>query len=309
LGCNPGTVTFSNLYTGADNGFLPFNAVAHNALAQPFLNVSVGNSIYHSLQAKITHRLSHGLQLQGSYTYAHAIDDSNDPIVPAQGNRSLPRNSRNLAEERGNSDNDVRHVGVIGYIWETPLGKGNRYLNSGLTGRIFEGIQFSGITTLQTGHPFDVFTSTDMERTGLSGRADLVGDPYAPGSNTAASAGGNKVWITNPAAFSDRTDAFGGPAFVGPGSSGRNHFHGPGFVNFDLTMSKKMKLTERFNAELRVECYNIFNHPHFNNPGDTGSSLGNRVGSPIFGLITSTVARPDATTSARQMQVAVKLNF
>ena len=83
------------------------------------------------------------MQLQGAYTYAHAIDDSNDPIVPAQGNRSFPRNSRNLAEERGNSDNDVRHVGVISYIWETPLGKGKSYLNSGLAGRIFEGIQFS----------------------------------------------------------------------------------------------------------------------------------------------------------------------
>jgi hypothetical protein len=33
------------------------------------------------------------------------------------------------------------------------------------------------------------------------------------------------------------------------------------------------------------------------------------VGSPIFGLITSTVTRPDGTTSARQMQVGLKLNF
>jgi hypothetical protein len=33
------------------------------------------------------------------------------------------------------------------------------------------------------------------------------------------------------------------------------------------------------------------------------------LGSPIFGLITNTVTRPDATTSARQMQVALKLTF
>jgi hypothetical protein len=307
--CTPATVTKLNLIEGADDGRLPFNAVASNALEQPFFQRSIGNSIYHSLQAKISHRLSHGLQLQGAYTFAHGIDDSNDPLNPAQGNRGFPRNSRNIGEDRGNSDNDVRHIGVISYIWEAPIGKGKNFLNTGFAGRVFEGIEFSGITTLQTGHPFDVFTNTDMERTGVSGRADLVGDPFAPGANTDASAGGNKVFFSNPAAFSARADANGGPLFVAPGSTGRNHFYGPGFVNFDMTFAKKMKFGERFEAELRAECYNIFNHPHFNNPGDLSSSLGNLQGSPIFGLITSTVQRPDATTSARQMQVALKLSF
>jgi hypothetical protein len=310
FGCTPGTVTFGNLFNGANNNRLPFNAIAFNALVQPLLQVSVGNSLYNSLQAKLTQRLRHGLQFQAAYTWAHGIDDSNDALSPAQGNRGLPRNSRNLREERSNSDSDVRHIMVISYIWETPLGKGKAHLNSGVAGKIFEGIQFSGITSAQTGHPFDVFSTTDMERTGLSGRADLVGDPFAGGANTAQStAAGNRVWFTNTSAFSARTDAFGGPLFVGPGSTGRNHFYGPGFVNFDLTMSKKTRIGEHVVAELRVECYNIFNHPHFNNPGDTGSSLGNRLGSPIFGQITSTVTRPDATTSARQMQVALKLSF
>jgi Carboxypeptidase regulatory-like domain len=309
FGCTPATVTKANLFTGADFGALPFNAVAQNAVVQPFYQRSIGNSIYHSLQAKITHRLSHGLQIQGAYTWSHAIDDSNDPLAPAAGNRGFPRNSLDLAEERGNSDNDIRHIAVISYIWETPFGKGKAYLNSGVVGKIFEGIQFSGLTTLQTGHPFDVFSTTDMERTGLSGRADLVGDPFAPGSNTEANAGGSKVWFTNPGAFSGRADADGGPLFVAPGSVGRNHFYGPSFVNFDLTFSKTMKVTERVAAELRVECYNIFNHPHFTNPGADAAVLGNQLGSPIFGEITSTVQRPDATTSARQMQVALKVNF
>lgn len=309
FGCTPATVTKTNLYNGADTGRLPFNAVAQNALLQPFYQRSVGNSIYNSLQMKLTHRLSHGMQFQASYTYAHGIDDSNDPLAPAAGNRGFPRNSLNLAEERGNSDNDIRHVATVGYILEMPFGKGKSHLNSGFTGQVFEGIQLSGITTLQTGHPFDVFSSTDMQRTGLSGRADLVGDPYAPGSNTPATAAGNKIWFTNPDAFSARTDANGGPLYTGPGTSGRNNFYGPSFVNFDLSLSKKMAITERIGTELRVECYNIFNHPHFNNPGSDAAVNGNLVGSPIFGLITNTVARPDATTSARQMQVALKVTF
>jgi hypothetical protein len=80
-------------------------------------------------------------------------------------------------------------------------------------------------------------------------------------------------------------------------------------VDFDLAFSKTMKFTERVNAQLRVEGYNIFNHPHFNNPGSDSAVLGNLVGSSIFGLITSAATRPDATTSARQMQVALKVNF
>jgi hypothetical protein len=309
FGCTPATVTKSNLYVGADNSRLPFNAVAHNALFQPIYNQSVGNSIYNALQAKVTHRLSHGLQAQVSYTWAHSIDDSGDPIDPASGNRSFPRNSRNLAEERANSDNDIRHVAVISYLWELPFGRGKAYLSNGVLGKVFEGMQFSGITSIQSGHPFDVFSTTDMERTGLSGRADLVGNPFAAGANTQATAGGNKVWFTNPDAFSLRQDADGGPLFVGPGSVGRNRFYGPGFVNFDLVFGKQIRITERFNAELRIEGYNIFNHPQFTNPGSDPDANGNLVGSPIFGLITSTASRPDATTSARQMQVALKLNF
>jgi len=314
-GCTPDDVIKTNLYLGSEFGVLPFDAVAHNALVQPFYQVSVGNSIYNSLQAKLTHRMSHGLQVQAAYTWAHSIDDSNDPLVPAAGNRGFPRNSLNLSEERGNSDNDVRHVAVINYIWDAPFGRGKTYLRDGVVGKIFEGIQFAGVTTVQTGHPFDVFSTTDMERTGLSGRGDLVPgqNPFATGGgsgfNTPENSAGTKIWFSNTNAFSGRSDGSGAPLFTGPGNIGRNHFYGPGLVDFDLAFSKTMKFTERINAQLRVEAYNIFNHPHFTNPGADINAFGNQIGSPIFGLITSTAQRPDGTTSARQMQVALKVNF
>ncbi len=306
--CTPNQVSGINLYQGFQSNFtpLPFNAVAHNALIQPALNRSVANSFYTGLQAKLTRRLSHGFQIQGSYTWAHNIDDSPDPIDPAQGARTFPRNSRNLDQDRGNSDNDIRHVAVISYVWEVPLGKGKGYLNNGVVGRIFEGIQFSGVTTAQTGHPFEIRGRTDSQRTGISSWGDLVGDPFAPGQNDdPAINGGNKVIFSNPAAFQN-------PVINGrPGSIGRNQFYGPGFVNFDMVFAKGMKITERFNAQLRVECYNIFNHPNFVNPGDiTAASPGNQIGNVgSFGLSTATVGRPDGTTSARQMQVALKLVF
>jgi Carboxypeptidase regulatory-like domain len=296
MGCTSSDVSSTNLYLGAQFGVLPFNAVAHNALFQPAYNQSVANSIYNSLQMKVTHRLSHGLQFHGSYTWAHSIDNASDPIDPAQNNRTFPRNSLDLAQDRGNSDNDVRQTGVVDYIWEVPFGRGKAYLNNGVIGRVFEGMQFSGITTVQTGHPFELRCTRDSQRTGIAQWCDLTGDPWAPGSNDdPAQSAGTKVYFRNPAAFAQ-------PAFGRPGTIGRNQLYGPGFVNFDLAFAKNIRMTERVGLELRIEGYNIFNHPHFQQPD-------NLFTSPTFGLITATASRPDATTSARQMQVGLKLNF
>jgi hypothetical protein len=171
-------------------------------------------------------------------------------------------------------------------------------------GRLLEGMQLTGITTLQSGHPTDIFSTVDSQRTGLSQRADIVGDPSAAGLNdTRGPAFGAKVWFRNPDAFAQPLDASGNiPIPSRPGTIGRNQFYGPGFVNFDMSWSKKMTFAERFGLELRAECFNIFNHPHFTNPA-------NGITSAVFGLITSTVSRPDSTTSARQMQMALKFTF
>jgi hypothetical protein len=113
------------------------------------------------------------------------------------------------------------------------------------------------------------------------------------------------VWFKNYCAFAQPVVG------SGPGSIGRNQFYGPGLVDFNLVWSKKTKITERVGFELRIEGYNIFNHPLFTNPGADPSSLGNLLasGPSNFGVITSTVSQPDATTSARQLQVGARISF
>lgn len=303
-GCTPNQVSGINLYEGANFGVFPApgvvtpsgNAVANNAMVQPFYQVSVGNSIYNSLQVKVTHRMSHGLQAQLSYTWAHGIDDAPDPLAPAQGNRTFPRNSRNLAQERGNSDYDIRHVAVINYIWDVPFGRGKGLLSNGFIGRVFEGWQFAGITSAQTGHPYEIRCTRDSQRTGIGAWCDLNGNPFAAGNNdNPAISAGTRVWFHNPAAFAN-------PPFGRAGNIGRNQFYGPGAVDFDLSWTKNTRITERVNTKLVVQAYNIFNHPAFQQPD-------NLISDPTFGLITATVSRPDATTSARQMQVALRVEF
>jgi len=71
----------------------------------------------------------------------------------------------------------------------------------------------------------------------------------------------------------------------------------------DLSPLVKMTAAESF------EGYNILNHPHFQNPGTDAANTGNLIGQSQFGVITSTYQQPDGTTSARQVQVALKILF
>ncbi len=288
--CTPDTVSGAgNLYSGFENGFLPFDAVAHNAIGRSangsaLLLDSGGNANYHSLQVKISRRLQHGLQLQGAYTWSHSIDDANDPIRPGGGGLAFVRNPLNPGQDRGNSDHDIRHVGVISYIWEMPFGRGKPIANHGIVGRVLEGFQLSGIVTLQSGRAFDVVGTRDSQRVGRVSRPDVNGDPFA--SSTATFPTATKVFFSNPAAFSN-------PAFDRAGFLGRNFFHGPAFANTDASLSKTTKLTERLGLELRVEVYNLLNHPNFATPGDPDLQ-GNALATPLFGVITKQIGRPTA---------------
>jgi hypothetical protein len=306
--CTPDDVSGNALYLAVADpnqafGTLPFNAVNNNALLQPAYQQTESNSIYHGLQTKFTHRFSHGFQLQSAYTWSHSIDNSVDPLGQAVGGRTFPRNSRDLRENRGNSDNDIRHVAVINYVWELPFGRGRSFLSGGVLGKILEGMQFAGITTIQSGRPFQVRSARDSQRTGIAAWGLQVADPFA--SPTSAACTPNpalgKVYLTNQCAFVE-------PPF-GSRGVGRNQFYGPGFWNSDLAFSKTTKLGERFKLETRFEGFNIFNHPHFLNPGTDSAGVGNLIESSLFGIITGTQSQPDGTTSARQIQVAMKLTF
>jgi len=130
-----------------------------------------------------------------------------------------------------------------------------------------------------------------------------VGDPFAPGSNDALAARLHyKAFFRDPQALAI-------PAFGNLGGLGKNHFYGPSYINSDLSIAKKMKLGERLGLELRFEGYNIFNRPQFNDVGTDLQALGNVLNSAIPGMITNTLTRSDGTTSARQLQVAMKLTF
>src|SRR6202007_1450129 len=104
-GTDPSQLTFSNLWFGGPG----VTSVYNSAFFSAALNEATGNSWYHGLQANVTKRFSKGFQIQGAYTYSHAIDDSADPLVASEKtNRPFPRNSFALFKERGNSGFAIR---------------------------------------------------------------------------------------------------------------------------------------------------------------------------------------------------------
>jgi hypothetical protein len=265
------------------------------ALLEPVVMKSIGNATYNGLQTVFTKQMSNGIQFQAAYTWSHTIDDAPDPLAATFANRNIARNSFDLHEERGSSDYDLRHRLVLNYMLELPFGPGHARLNHGLAGRVLGGWELNGISTFQSGRPFDIFSSRDAEHTALSSRPDLVGDPSIP-------AGSPKTQTGPPAS------AFAPAPYGSPGSVGRNTFTGPTYYNTDVDLVKRFAITERINLQFRAEFYNIFNQVQFEQPGT--SSSGNVIDDPgTFGQSLSELTRADGTTAARQIQLALKLVF
>jgi hypothetical protein len=113
--------------------------------------------------------VSNGLTFQVAYTWAHAIDNSSDPLSPSAGNQEFPRNSLDLAVERGNSDFDVRQRLVINHSWAPPVGPGHGHLAEGFAGKIFEGWVRSSCATA---NPVEIIVAQSEQGRGVLGVID-----------------------------------------------------------------------------------------------------------------------------------------
>jgi len=90
----------------------------------------------------------------------------------------------------------------------------------------------------------------------------------------------------NPAAFAGgcTTAAYVGNPYCVPlgtfGNAGRDIMHGPGTIQWDMSMTRRFSFNERYKLEVRADFFNIMNHANWGNPA-TGLT------SSTFGQITS----------------------
>jgi hypothetical protein len=246
------------------------------------------NSSYQSMQTTLERRMR-GFSFSGAWTWAHSIDSSS-----GESSGSPIQNPFNLAAQRGSSTFDVRHKLSVAGSWELPFGKGRRFLTRppGALEWIAGGWQLNGIGTFQSGLPFTVTMQTNALNTG--------GGTQFP--NRLAS---GKL----PAGERSILRWFDATAFAAPGqyifgNSGRNILTGPGTKQLDLSLFKDFPLGERADRRLqfRVEAFNAFNTPQFNNPDA-------RIGFAGVGRITSAGNPPIYQRTSRQVQLALKLYF
>jgi hypothetical protein len=215
---------------------------------------STASSSYNALQASLKIRALKGLSSTLNYAWSHSIDTASDgqDYVPQA---AQPDNSLDPARERASSNFDVRHRLTWLFTWEIGSRSGKGLLS---------GWSVNGVVTLASGMPFNVVYLYENDYNGTGqyfGRPDLVGDPLAgtrlPDKFLNLSA------FAAPCTPDGTGGCAGGQHF---GNLGRNAYTGPGYRNVDLSLVKDTRLGGRMKLQLRVDAFNVFNHPNFANP-------------------------------------------
>lgn len=324
------TEPFSNYNSSFDGGNVdlrvPFVGYSPNlAIWQ-----AEGVSHYNALQFSVNKRLSHGLQINGSYTWSHTLDESSALGLFYNGNDPL-----NPHSAFGTADFDRTHAFAFSYLYQLPKPISN---DRSLAGRVLNGWGFSGITVLESGMPYSVWDYTGSAASLYYSSNDVITNPLLP---LASGATAKATQITVNGTPGLNVNNFVVP-LVAPGQSGvppcgpvddgfsnnfcdnvetgygaasRNNFRSPFQSRFDLSVLKDIKLSERFSLRYQADFFNLFNHTSFDSPNNNSGLNPNYYDFPVyltpsqnqqqngFGLMQQTIGSP------RFVQMSLHLIF
>ncbi len=319
---NCSTVCLDNepIYTNEYSGNAPVRVPYIGYDMNSVIYETLGISDYNALQVQVHKRFSYGLQLTGSYTWSHALDEQSGLGLFVTGNNPLtPR--ANYAS----SDFDQTHVFLVNYSYTIPNLTKNKALGEAVNGWII-----GGQTVAQSGQPYSVYDYSGSVGSLYFGTLDEIGNPIVPLAKGVtpgqAELQGTLGVNANKAVLNANDFA---PVFVAPGTngvppcdasgcdpyeslygtSGRNTFRGPFQVRFDMSLAKQFTLTERFGLRFEADAFNIFNHPDFDTPNNDVDFFPNFEGPPSIppegslGVIQHTIG------SSRFLQLSLHLTF
>jgi hypothetical protein len=238
---------------------------------------NLGDSQYDSLQTSYNQRNWHGLDTEYNFTWSKCFDEAS---FNRGGTGDYPQlqNPLSIKDSRGLCDHDVRmNFNVSGvYLFPVVPHLGERF---------GKGWQISTIYTAISGRPFSVLlgSSADPSGQGLSGSSIRAAwDGTAVHYNTR----NPSQYVVENLTAEDQLDPCGRPGSADPnnpghllggqplspffvpcpgtvGNSRRNQLIGPGLSQWDLTLMKNTKITDRLHVELRWEVYNALNRGNF----------------------------------------------
>jgi hypothetical protein len=325
----------SNINQAAGTGARPFAALSASSPIRPGASISGTNigyrtsnslSSYNAMWAVLGKNMSNGLDFSTNFEWTKSQDLNS---LGSQGGLTLP-DSTNPRENYGLSDFDVRLHFAGTAVYNLPFKRN----------RLVSGFQLSSIFQYQTGNPVNI-TAGSSNFNGVTGlprptqlgpvvrsKQQLAGIANVTLFQSAGSGyGGTICNVTNVTSACsleilatqappnpNPTNVCLTPATLATGASGcvvtytglgnmqRNSFTGPGFADLDMSGEKDTKLREGLTFNLRVDAFDILNHPNFGQPS------GN-VQSSSFGQITGTRFATSDGGSSRQLQVSGKFVF
>lgn len=209
------------------------------------LSENIGSSVYHSGQVRLSHRISSGLLVDASYTFAKSIDNASDFNSGDPSEQVL--NAYNLSGQRGVSSFDVPHRLTASVQYAVPVSAAwHREVRA-----LLSGWTLNGLITIQSGQPFTPYIPRfDPFRNEAFNRPNVVGDPGRDA----------------PAGLAFNPASFALPALGTFGNAGRNIVRGDSYKSFDLSVFRTFRFDEKRSVQFRFEVMNALNTVNFQGP-------------------------------------------
>ena len=246
-----------------------------------------------------------GLQFTARYTLSSSRDNLSSTFSDAGTNYNLGLlDPFDPSLDYGYADFDARHRFVGSFTYEVPYFD---RLESKLARHLLGGISLTGIFNARTGNPFTVFDCTNgvggaCPRLIPNGSVDFNGT-----SNPAPTAGVANTfdYITLPAStpFFNAVANNGGVGPFPAEMTRRNAFRGPGYWNFDGGIYKRIRFSEKYSLQLRLEAFNVFNHANLFIAGGNLDASSTTVINAQRGIF------PSGNLERRNVQLAAKFVF
>ncbi len=251
-----------------------------------------GDNTYNALQATVRKRIGASI-IGASYTFSKAINNYNGDNGDATLWRAYPTS---FTLDKQIAGFDRPHNFQLYYVYQLPFGRGHAWLNHGWESWIVGNWQLSGTLSRESGLPFGVGTTSNINAGGQADSATQIAPVEILGGH-------------------DQNDPyFSGSSFTNPpngvlGSTGHylGGVFGPGLFAWNASISRIFPFKEgKIKFQLQGEAYNLTNTVVFANPGGsccwstTAAGTTNYNG---FGVISATQSTP------RYLVVAGYLRF